>query len=87
MYTGTEIQTPQDAVAYAEELYVNARKEMNKRLESAEVAIDKWFETRKKGDRAKACNAWRMYLNAKSNEHYMKGYLQGVRDMMDAISH
>ena len=86
MYTGTEIRTPEDAVAYAEELFRNAQRETSARLEVAEAAIDAWFENRTRGNRARAANAWRMYQNAKSNEHYMKGYMQGIRDMMDAIS-
>lgn len=86
MYTGTEIKTPQDAESYAEELCRNAQKEARRRLDAAESAIDAWYETRTRGNRARAANAWRLYLSAKSNEHYMKGYLQGIRDMVSALT-
>lgn len=53
MYYG-DIKTPEDAVAYAEELYKNAILERSRRLDEALDAVDVWMDTRKGKGRARS---------------------------------
>lgn len=88
-----DIETPEDAISYAEELYRNAWKTESRKWEELQVAVDAFLEGRETADARKlrrmknevALRNYR-YLEAKQNAHYMKGYLQGVRDMLDALS-
>lgn len=92
MYYGN-IETPEDAIRYAEDLYRNARHEMYAQWEVLQDAVDAFLEGRDTADaktlarlKRKARNAARAHKNAKASADFHRAYLQGVRDLLDALT-
>ena len=91
MFTG-HFDTPKDAVTYAESIYIHAGHDFDNAMTALWDAVDRFKDFREDASpkylrrlryRVTKCN--RDFEDAKKRLDYARAYLQGVRDMVDAL--
>lgn len=87
------IETPDDAIRYAEGLYRDAWKTETAKWNALQDAVDAFLDARDTADaktvarlKRKARNAARAHKNAKASAEFHRAYLQGIRDILDALT-
>lgn len=92
MYRG-DIETGLDAIQYAEDLYRDARRDARNAWDVFDDAVDAFLDAKETADaktlaklKRKARLAYHKVRNATEREDYTRAYLNGVRDMVDALN-